>query len=90
MSITVNVTIPENILNRQQDEIARRVLEEVVLEGYKSGQLTLAQVRRILGFETRMQLDAFLKAHGIFTEYSEADLEAEEEASRYIMSRRAK
>ena len=37
-----------------------------LLEGYRSGILTESQVRRMLGFETRMEVNAFLKDHGIF------------------------
>ena len=46
-------------------DLPRRVLEQVALEGFKSGQLTIAQARRLLGFETRMQVHDFLAAHGI-------------------------
>jgi len=36
-------------------------LESLALEAYRSHALTAAQLRRLLGFETRMQVDAFLK-----------------------------
>jgi hypothetical protein len=54
-------------------------LEAVALEGYRSGALTQAQLRRILGFETRTETDAFLKRHGVYLEYSAEDLERDRE-----------
>jgi hypothetical protein len=41
------------------------VNETIVLEGVRSGALSTAQGRRILGTRTRDQMDAFLKTHGI-------------------------
>jgi len=66
MSIRVNVTIPNEILNNESGDTARRVLEEFALAGYQSGQLTAAQVRRLLGFSSRQDVDGFLKAHGVY------------------------
>jgi hypothetical protein len=40
-------------------------LESLALEAYRSDALTAAQVRRLLGFETRTQVDAFLKQHEV-------------------------
>lgn len=39
-------------------------------EGYRSGKLTHAQVRRLLGFEHRLQVDAFLKERGVPSSYT--------------------
>jgi hypothetical protein len=44
------------------------------LEAYRSPALTGAQFRRLLGFETRMQVDAFLKEHAVY-DYTAADFE---------------
>ena len=41
-----------------------QALEALALEGYRSGKLSQAQVRRMLGYETRAQVDGFLKRHG--------------------------
>jgi hypothetical protein len=45
--------------------------------------LTAAQLRRLLAFETLMQLDAFLKEHEVF-DYSAADFEQDRETLREI------
>jgi hypothetical protein len=78
MELRVKITIPDEVLNTENGEAARLVLEQLALEGYKSGQLTTAQIRRFLGFSTRMQVDAFLKEHGLFLEYTIEDLEREQ------------
>ena len=80
--MSVTIELPEEIERQLETEwgnLPRRALEAVALEGYRSGVLTLAQLRRILGFETRMEADAFLKRHGVYLEYSVEDLERDRE-----------
>jgi uncharacterized protein UPF0175 len=50
------------------DEIAERLalLESFALEGYRSGTLSEEQVRRVLGYGTRMQVHGFLKEQGVY------------------------
>ena len=67
MEITVN--LPEDIahgLEAKWKDLPRAVLESLALEAYRSGALSTAQVRRLLGFETRYQLDGFLRQHGAY------------------------
>lgn len=78
--MAVTVVLPDDVLSDQGGDIARRVLEQVALEGFKSGQLTIAQVRRLLGFDTRMQVHEFLAGHGVpWVDYSLEDAERERE-----------
>jgi predicted HTH domain antitoxin len=78
MEISIRVAIPDDVLSGKNGEISHRILEEFALEGFKSGQLTVAQVRRILGLETRMQAHEFLAAHGVpWVDYDEAELRHE-------------
>jgi len=61
-------------------DLSRRALEGFALEEYKSGRLTKAALRRLLGFSTRDQLDGFLKAHAAVEDLpTMADLERERE-----------
>jgi len=54
----------------------RAALEAIAIEGYRSGTLTTSQTRRLLGFETRYELDGFLKEHHVTERaYSLEDLE---------------
>jgi len=78
MSVTID--LPEDIsaaLSEQWDDVARRSLEAIAVEAYRTGALNESQVRRLLGFETRFQVHALLKEHRVSLRYSEADLEAD-------------
>jgi Uncharacterised protein family (UPF0175) len=89
MEITLN--LPEDIahgLEAKWKDLPRAALESLALEGYRSGALTMVQVRRLLGFGTRYELDGFLKRHGLYLNYSIEDLERDAEASRQFSSRR--
>jgi hypothetical protein len=55
----------------------------LALEAYRSHAVTAAQLRRLLAFETRMEVDAFLKNHEIF-DYSVADFGQDRETLREL------
>ena len=63
------------------------MLESFALEGYRSGKLTEEQIRRILGFGTRVQRYAFLKEHDVYFNYGVEDLEQDIETLRQIPDR---
>ena len=74
----VTVSLPDEILSSDSGDIPRRILEQVALDGFQPGQLTAAQVRRILGFESRLQVYEFLAAHGLpWVDYDEEELQRE-------------
>jgi len=93
--IAITVEIPEELagyLIGAGKDPAREVLEAIALEGYRSDRLSEAEVRRLLGFETRMEVDAFLKEHGVFLHYTYDDFLhdreiASEAADRLLMER---
>lgn len=65
----------------------REVLEQVALDGFKSGQLTTAQVRRILGLESRLGVYDFLAAHGVpWVDYDEEELRRETDHLRKLVA----
>lgn len=80
----VTISLPEDIAQTllvDGESLEREVLEATALEGYREGKLSQSQVRRMLGFATDMQVDAFLKEHGAFLEYDLEDLSRETEFS---------
>ena len=80
MSIAITVELPESVAEKlgiNKNNLSRTALEAIALEGYRSDRLTGFQVMEMLGLETRLELDAFLKAHRIDLEYSFEDLERE-------------
>ena len=70
------------------EDMPRAALESLALEAYRSRALSAAQLRRLLGFETRMQLDAFLKQHEIY-DYTAADFEQDRATLRELRTREA-
>ena len=92
MQITVDLPendLPEDIahhLTASHPDLSRAALEAIALEGARSGELTTAQVRRLLGFDTRLQTDAFLKAHEVPLALTVADIERDAETSRTFRS----
>jgi hypothetical protein len=80
----ITIELPEDIavgLESKWSDLPRAALESLALEAYRSCALTAAQLRRLLVFETQMQVDAFLKEHEIF-DYSAADFERDRETLR--------
>ena len=69
----INVNVPEEIARNYGEDaraVERAVLEGLALEGVRSGRLSRGQVWRLLGFETRYEVDGFLKAHGVAVQES--------------------
>lgn len=78
--MNVTIELPDDLaerLNAGGADLSRRVVEALAIEEYKNGRLTTDELRRLLGFRTRMMLDGFLKAHGVWLDYTIADLEQE-------------
>lgn len=74
----VTIQLPEDIsavLEMQWDNVPRRSLEAIAIEGYRTGGLTEAQVRRLLELDTRFQVHALLKEHHVPLRDTEADVE---------------
>ncbi len=85
----VRIQIPDDLaaqIQAQGGDLPRSVLEAYALEGYKSGKLSAYQIQQILGFETPMEVDGFLKSHGVYLDYSVEDLEEDTVTSRRVSS----
>lgn len=88
MEITIH--IPEDLarsLERQGGDLSRRTLEALAIDGYQSGVLTEEQVRRILGFGTRIQVHEFLKEHHVYLNYGPEDLEQDMHTLRKVQEK---
>jgi Uncharacterised protein family (UPF0175) len=67
MDVTLHILdeFAQRLIARGGD-LSRRAFEALALDEYKLGHLTIAELRRRLGFATRAALDSFLKAHGVY------------------------
>jgi hypothetical protein len=87
----ITLELPEDIaqmLASKWKELPRAALESLALEVYRSQALTAAELCKLLGFETRMQVDAFLKAHEVH-DFTAVDFERNRETLSRLRARRA-
>jgi len=66
--LNVTVDIPDELAREMSaagNDLSRRILETIALEEYKAERISKAQLRRVLSFETRFELDDFLKVHQV-------------------------
>jgi predicted HTH domain antitoxin len=80
------VNMPDPVARQWGDTpqaIARHVIEDAVIERYRSGGLSQRQVGEALRLDY-WQTEAFLRDRGVPVNYSVADLEADEAALKKI------
>jgi hypothetical protein len=83
----LTVQIPDDLASRMRasgGDLSRRALEALALEEFKGGHITKPELRRLLGFGSRYELDEFLKAHDVYEDYTLLDLEQELEGLRRL------
>ncbi len=83
----ITISLPDELLaafSAQGQDLSRAALEALALEAYRTRKISAAQLRRLLGFHTRMEVDAFLKDHGLELEYGLEDLERDRETHRHL------
>ena len=83
----IQIELPEEIAARLRQtwgDVSRRTLEAVAAKGYRDGALSAGQVRRLLGLESRLDVEALLKREGASLDYSGEDLEADLAALRAL------
>jgi hypothetical protein len=62
--MNLTVEIPDDLASQLKaagGDLSRRLLEAFALDEYRADRISKAQLRRLLGFETRYELDGFLK-----------------------------
>ena len=79
----ITLEVPEDIaayLAGKGENLSRAALEALALEEYRAQKLSISQLRRLLGYETKVQVHAFLKQHGVYLHYTQDDLEHDRQA----------
>jgi predicted HTH domain antitoxin len=82
--MNVTFSLPEDIarkLHERWGDLSRRAFEFLVAQAYCEESLALGEVRRILGHETRMETEAFLREQGALLDFSEEELEQDLKAA---------
>ena len=83
--MVITVEIPEELAQRlgaDPIQLPRQALELLVLEGHRQGKLSEAELGRLLGIESRFQID--LKDHNVELAYTRCDLEYERRVHREL------
>jgi hypothetical protein len=83
--MNLELHIPDDaakLLSAEYADLPRAAVEALALEGYRAKRFSDGQLRQMLGFSSRMQVHAFLKARGVHLHYSLADLEEDRKTSR--------
>jgi hypothetical protein len=78
MEVTFQIddkTLPASVL--AAGDLPRRALQAFALEELRAGRITEVELRKMLGL-ARIQLDGFLKSHGIYQEYTIEEFEQEQ------------
>ena len=85
----VTLTIPDDIasnLSPNSRDLSQSLLEMAALEAYREGRITAFQMRELLGL-SRMEVEGFLKDHGVYLDYTIAELEHDRSALEELLSR---
>jgi hypothetical protein len=83
--VQVTIELPSDVAEQLQQkwgDVSRHILETVAVEAYRAGQLTTAQVRDMLGYDTPMELDALLQRTSVYRNPSEDELDRDFDVSR--------
>lgn len=83
VAIHLPADIAQQFHEKWGDDIPRRVLESIALEGYRARILGESQLRRLLGFATRFDVHALLKEHEVPV-YTLDDLQQDRETLRRL------
>lgn len=85
----IGIHIPDDIVvhmwrGQGQDVVARHILEEYAIRAYQERTLGESQIRRLLGLETRDDLEEFFAAHRVYRNYTLEDLEQDRKTIRSL------
>ena len=87
--MNVAVELPEDIARRlatKWDDLPRRALEAIAVEGYRTQALTQAEIGRLLNLSWH-ETEAFLKERQAYLHYDQSDLKQDHATLRELTSK---
>jgi Uncharacterised protein family (UPF0175) len=90
MYMEIILNIPDELARQvaaEGKDPSRVALEALALEGYRAERLSESTVRQMLGFESRIQVHAFLKEHGVHLHYDLSDLDRDRVTSERLRAK---
>jgi len=91
LNVKITLNIPDGLAERLiagGKDPAAATLEALAVERYRTETLSESEIRQMLGFETRMEVHAFLKEHDIFLHYSLTDAQNDRKSAIGVRSKR--
>src|SRR5258708_6569748 len=89
MAATIEISVPETLvraLGAQPEELPRQTLEALIVQAYRKGQITHAQVGELLDLD-RWHADAFLNEAQAFRSSGSQEFASDLERLRRITNR---
>jgi len=89
MNTEITIHVPVEIaahLAVDDDDLSRKTLEALAIEGYRNGRLSVGQVAEMLELSV-LQAEDFLHSKNVSLDYSLADYEADSAALRELKSK---
>jgi len=84
----VSLHIPDAVAQQMRQvkgqDITRHILEEYAIRAYQERTLGESHLRRLLGFETRDELEEFFAAHHVDRNYTLEDLEQDRRTAQQL------
>jgi predicted HTH domain antitoxin len=83
----LTIELPDELLaalGSSGQDLSRAAFEAIAVDAYRARKISTAQLRRLLGFQTPMEVDGILKAHGVELEYTLEDLERDRDVHRRL------
>lgn len=81
----VTLEVPEELarlFGTGSASLSRAALEALALEGLRSGKITVAQARKLLGIASRNEMDGFLKSHDVLLPLTIGTVEQDAETAK--------
>src|SRR5438132_13241161 len=81
----VTIALPDELsaaLAAPGQDLSRAAFEALALAAYRERKISAAQLRQLLGYETWMEVDAFMKSHGVEIESTTEDIELNRDPTR--------
>jgi len=80
--VQLTIELPEDVLEALTNRCAD--VQALAAEGYRSGVLSESQIKRMLGYESRVQVHTLLKNHSIPYRYAVTDVSDDLDAHREL------
>ena len=83
----VAIALPDELsaaLAAPGQDLPRAAFEAQALAACRERKISAVQLRQLLGYETRIEVDAFLKSRGVELEYTLEDIERDRETHRLL------